>query len=57
MERDLDVTRLTAMRYLDELSAGGILRKLKVGRSKFYINVVSYDILTGEAPPAGRATA
>jgi Fic family protein len=58
VERDLGVSRLTAMRYLDELSAGGVLRKLKVGRSNFYINVALFEILAGEpAPGAPRSTA
>jgi Fic family protein len=51
LERDLDVSRLTATRYLDELAAGGILRKLKVGRSNFYVNVALYDILAGDSAP------
>ena len=49
VERELGVSRITATRYLDELSAGGILRKVKVGRSNFYINVALYAILAGEA--------
>jgi Fic family protein len=47
VEHDLGVSRLTATRYLDQLAAAGILRKTKVGRSNFYINVALYAILTG----------
>lgn len=53
LQRDLAVSRLTATRYLDELSNGGLLRKLKIGRSSYYINTALYRILTGEAPPVG----
>jgi Fic family protein len=45
IERDLGVSRDTATKYLDALAADGILRKLKAGRSNFYINVALYDIL------------
>jgi len=49
VERDLEVSRLTATRYLDALAEGGFLLKRKVGRSNFYINVALNAILTGEA--------
>lgn len=44
---DLNVSRLTATRYLEQLADGGFLHKEKVGRSNFYINVPLYQILTG----------
>ena len=47
LQRDLKVSRLTATRYLDALVAGGLLRKLKAGRSNYYINEPLYRILTG----------
>jgi Fic family protein len=47
---DLDVSRVTATKYLDALASAGILQKLKVGRATYYINVRLFDILT--APPA-----
>jgi Fic family protein len=47
VQRDLDVSRLTATKYLDALVAGGILRKRKIGRSNYYINVALFKILTG----------
>lgn len=35
---DLGVSRITATKYLDELDSIGLLKKIKVGRSNFYIN-------------------
>jgi Fic family protein len=49
VEHDLNVSRLTATKYLDELAAGGILLKYKVGRSSYYINRLLYQILTGDS--------
>jgi Fic family protein len=48
LQHDLGVTRLTATRYLDMLAVDGLLRKLKVGRSNYYINEPLYRILTDE---------
>ncbi|MGH7460817.1 MAG: Fic family protein, partial [Longimicrobiales bacterium] len=42
IQRDLDVTRITATRYLDLLADGGFLHKRKIGRSNYYINVPLY---------------
>ena len=47
VQQDLGVTRLTATRYLDALASGGVLRKVKVGRDSFYINVKLVAALTG----------
>ncbi len=49
VERDLKVSRITATKYLETLTAGGILKKRKVGRSNYYINIKLYAILTGES--------
>ena len=38
IERDLNVSRLTAAKYLDELTEDGFLQKQKTGRSNYYIN-------------------
>ncbi|MBP6339465.1 MAG: Fic family protein [Vitreoscilla sp.] len=46
VERDLKVSRLTATKYLDALTAGGFVRKMKVGRSNYYINLALNAILT-----------
>ena len=48
-QRDLEVSRLTATKYLDALAGGGFLQKHKVGRSNYYINLPLYAILTGQA--------
>ena len=53
LQRDLEISRLTATRYLDALVEGGLLRKLKAGRSNYYINEPLYRILTEETLPAG----
>lgn len=53
VERDLDVSRLTATRYLDELSEGGFLVKRKVGRSNYYINLPLCRILAGDELEGG----
>jgi len=54
VQHDLKVSRLTATKYLEALTTAGFLRKRKIGRSNFYINLPLYGILTGEAPPADR---
>ncbi len=45
IEKDLKVSRLTATRYLDVLTEGGILEKHKIGRANYYINIALRDIL------------
>ena len=50
VEHDLGVSRLTASRYLRALTDGGFLRKEKVGRSNYYINLPLLPILTGDEP-------
>lgn len=45
VERDLKVSRLTATKYLQALVSGGFLRKVKAGRSNYYINRVLNTIL------------
>lgn len=42
---DLEVSRITATRYLDQLAQKGILYKQKFGRDNYYINVDLYDHL------------
>jgi len=56
IERDLGVSRLTAAKYLEALTADGFLLERKIGRSDYYINIALYDILTCEAMrgPKGR---
>ena len=46
IERDLKVSRITATKYLDELAEKGFLRKRRIGRSNYYVNVALNKILT-----------
>ena len=43
--RDLNVSRLTATKYLDALAEAGFLEKRKVGRINYYINIALNEIL------------
>ena len=45
IERDLDVSRATAVKYLSDLTAIGLLRKTKAGRTNFYINEPLFKLL------------
>lgn len=49
VQRDLKVSRVTAMKYMDALDAAGFVQKQKVGRSNYYINVALNRILAGNA--------
>jgi Fic family protein len=42
---DLDISRNTATKYLDELARIGILNKQKIGRDSYYINTELYNLL------------
>lgn len=44
--RDLNVSRITAAKYLEALTEDGFLRKQQFGRSNYYINVELADALT-----------
>jgi Fic family protein len=46
IERDLEVSRPTATKYLDELAKGGIIRKMKLGRANFYVNDPLFELLS-----------
>lgn len=48
IQNDLGVSRLTATKYLDDLTRTGFLHKEKIGRSNYYINLPLYRILTGD---------
>jgi Fic family protein len=43
---DLEVGRLTATKYLDELDQIGIVQKVKLGRDNYYINTDLYKLLS-----------
>jgi len=51
VENDLEVSRITATKYLETLTEDGFLQKRKVGRTNYYINEPLFRILTGEPPP------
>ncbi len=55
VQEELGVSRITATRYLEELTAGGILTKVRAGRSNYYVNPKLYQILTGSPPPSSRS--
>ncbi len=48
VERDLNVSRLTATKYLEALNAAGFVQKHKIGRSNYYVNVALNRILLGD---------
>lgn len=50
LQQDLQVSRLTATRYLDELASGGLLQKRKIGRTNYYINEPLYQIFSEDSP-------
>jgi Fic family protein len=45
IERDFEVSRPTATRYLRELEKAGFVRKTKLARTNFYINEPLYELL------------
>lgn len=46
LEKDLQITRLTATKYLDQLVEAGYLEKQKIWRSNYYINRPLFDLLS-----------
>jgi Fic family protein len=48
IERDLGVSRSTAIRYLSALAKGGLLSKQKIGRDNFYMNQPLFELLVGD---------
>ena len=50
VQRDLEVSRLTATKYLDALAAEGFVRKHKAGRNNYYVNIALNAILLGGQP-------
>jgi Fic family protein len=49
VQRDLQVSRITATKYLDALTEGGFVQKQKMGRGNYYVNVALNSILMGNA--------
>lgn len=50
LEKDLNVSRATATRYLDALSKGDVLKKHRLGRENYYVNSELVNLLF-ELPP------
>ncbi len=48
VERDLGVSRPTAANYLNTLAKDGLLNKIKIGKSNFYVNQPLYDLLVNK---------
>ncbi|MBK9069400.1 MAG: Fic family protein [Myxococcales bacterium] len=46
IEHDLGVSRITATKYLNQLSEAGLLRKQKVGKTNFYVNEPLFALLS-----------
>jgi Fic family protein len=46
LERDLKISRLTATKYLDQLTDAGYLQKHQSGRNNYYINRPLCDLLS-----------
>ena len=46
VERDLGVSRPTAVKYLEALEAAGLVRKTKLRRTNFYINEPLFELLS-----------
>ena len=47
VERELGVSRITAAKYLDQLTKADFLRKQKMGKTNFYINEPLFALLSG----------
>jgi len=45
VQRDLGVSRVTATKYLDALAEGGFVRKHRIGRGNYYINLAFSAVL------------
>ncbi len=46
LEQDLQVSRLTATKYLDQLAENGYLEKKKIWRTNYYINRPLFELLS-----------
>ncbi|MBC7793436.1 MAG: Fic family protein, partial [Clostridia bacterium] len=53
--RDLEVSRITATKYLDELGRRGFVRKVRAGRSNYYVNDKLVTLLSETDTPAAKA--
>lgn len=46
IEREFSVSRPTATKYLNDLESVGVVRKVKIGRTNFYVNDSLFTLLT-----------
>lgn len=49
MQRDLQVSRITATKYLEALTESGFVQKQKMGRANYYVNIALNAILMGNS--------
>ncbi len=49
VQRDLQVSRITATKYLETLTEGSFVQKQKMGRGNYYVNIALNAILMGNA--------
>lgn len=54
---ELNVSRPTAMSYLNQLVEGGMLEKLKIGRENFYVNRELFNLISNAFHSEGADTA
>lgn len=52
LQRELQVSRITATKYMDALAEGGFVQKQKVGRGNYYVNLALNAVLQGAAGAA-----
>ena len=50
---ELQVTRKTAAKYLEELVKIGLLSKHKIGKDNYYLNDALYELLTNVGSRTG----
>jgi Fic family protein len=48
IEKDLEVSRSTVIRYLEALVEKGLLKKQKIGRDNFFVNEPLFTLLSGK---------
>lgn len=48
LEAELKISKRTALNYLDAMSGSGLLEKVKVGKSNYYINTNLIEVLVGD---------
>jgi Fic family protein len=53
VQRDLKVSRVTATKYLEALTEGGLLKKQKVGRGNYFMNLALTAVLQGSVHRPG----